>query len=160
MKKVHVLFVCMGNICRSPTAHGIFQHLVNEAGLADQIVVDSAGTIGYHVGNSPDPRATATALQHGIDLTPLRARQVNIDDYNHQDFILAMDYDNLSDLQRQCPEQQQHKLQLLLSYHSDEYLDQVPDPYYGGDKGFEQVFDMVEIACKQLLKQIMETSSA
>ena len=156
MNKVHILFVCMGNICRSPTAHGIFQHLVDEAGLNDRIVVDSAGTIAYHVGDSPDPRSSKTALEHGIDLSSQRARQVNRDDYERQDYILAMDYDNLRDLQNQCPEHHQHKLQLLLHYHPDEYLDEVPDPYYGGARGFDEVFAMVETACKRLLNQVTE----
>ena len=157
MSKVHILFVCMGNICRSPTAHGIFQHLVNEAGLDEQVIVDSAGTIAYHSGNHPDPRATKTALEHGIDLTTQRARQVKADDYEIQDYILALDYDNLRDLQQQCPEHLQPKLHLLLHYHPDEYLDEVPDPYYGGDKGFEDVYAMVEIACKRLLEQIRQS---
>jgi len=154
MKQVKVLFVCMGNICRSPTAHGVFQSLVDKAGLSEQIIVDSAGTINYHVGDSPDPRSSQTALQRGIDLSSQRARQVSATDYQEQDYILAMDFDNLKNLQRDCPESLQNKLQLLLNFHPDEYLDQVPDPYYGGDSGFDKVFDMVEIACTNLLKHI------
>ena len=153
---IKVLFVCMGNICRSPTAHGVFQHLVNEAGLTDQIQVDSAGTIGYHVGESPDPRSSQTAMSHGIELSSQRARQVNMQDYDVQDYILAMDFDNLRNLQQQCPENQQHKLKLLLEFHPDEFLDQVPDPYYGGESGFDRVFEMVNIACEQLLTYIKE----
>ena len=154
MKQIKVLFVCMGNICRSPTAHGVFQSLVDKAGLSEQIIVDSAGTINYHVGDSPDPRSSQTALQRGIDLSSQRARQVSATDYQEQDYILAMDFDNLKNLQRDCPESLQNKLQLLLNFHPDEYLDQVPDPYYGGDSGFDKVFDMVEIACTNLLKHI------
>lgn len=156
MKQIKVLFVCMGNICRSPTAHGIFEKLVTDAGLAEQILIDSAGTISYHVGEPPDSRASQTAREHGIDLTCQRARQVRADDYQQQDYILAMDYDNLRSLQQSCPANQQHKLQLLLSYHPDEFLDQVPDPYYGGDSGFEQVYEMVELACRNLLTHITE----
>jgi protein-tyrosine phosphatase len=154
MNQVKVLFVCMGNICRSPTAHGIFQHLVREQGLAGEIAVDSAGTIGYHVGEAPDPRSTQTASKHGIDLTPQRARQVSHQDYIEQDYILAMDFDNLRNMQLQCPDDYKHKLKLLLDYHPDEFLDQVPDPYYGGESGFDRVYDMVEVACKALLEHI------
>ncbi len=159
MEKIKVLFVCMGNICRSPTAHGVFQKLVDEAGLSEQILVDSAGTISYHAGEAPDPRSSQTALAHGIDLSPQRSRQVNDDDFERQDYILAMDYDNLRNLQQQCPDQYQHKLQLLLSYHSDQYLDEVPDPYYGGADGFETVFEMINEACGALLSNIRSTHS-
>ena len=159
MKTIKVLFVCMGNICRSPTAHGVFQQLVDNAGLADSIQVDSAGTIAYHVGEPPDPRAAKTALTHGVDISSQRARQVTKDDYTTQDYILAMDFENLSNLQQQCPTEMQHKLHLLLSYHTDEYLDEVPDPYYGGAGGFEDVYDMIDKACANLLEQIIADSS-
>ena len=148
----------MGNICRSPTAHGVFQHLVNEAGLSEQILVDSAGTISYHAGERPDPRSAETALKHGIDLSAQTARQVKASDFAEFDYILAMDFDNLRQLQRDCPEQYQKKLQLLLQYHNDEYLDEVPDPYYGGASGFETVFAMVELACQNLLTKIQKAN--
>ena len=160
MKSVKVLFVCMGNICRSPTAHGVFQHLVDAANLSDSIIVDSAGTISYHAGERPDARSAETALRHGIDLSSQRARQVRASDYVEQDYILAMDFDNLRNLQRDCPEQYQHKLQLLLQYHDDEFLDEVPDPYYGGASGFDNVYTMVELACQNLLTHIKKQDLA
>lgn len=144
----------MGNICRSPTAHGVFQHLVDKGRLDEQIKVDSAGTISYHAGERPDSRATETARKHGIDLTSQTARQVRASDYEEFDYILAMDFDNLRQLQRDCPEQYQDKLQLLLQYHDDEFMDEVPDPYYGGASGFDNVYNMVELACKNLLSHI------
>ena len=156
MKQIKVLFICMGNICRSPTAHGIFQKLVDEEGLSDQILVDSAGTISYHAGEQPDSRSVQTALSHGVDLSDQRSRQVTMADYQEQDYILAMDFDNLRNLQQQCPEQYQNKLGLLLQYHPDEFLDEVPDPYYGGESGFEQVYEMVDIACQNLLEHLKQ----
>ena len=156
MKQIKVLFICMGNICRSPTAHGIFQKLVDEEGLTDQILVDSAGTISYHAGEPPDSRSAQTALSHGVDLSDQRSRQVTMADYQVQDYILAMDFDNLRNLQQQCPEQYQNKLGLLLKYHPDEFLDEVPDPYYGGESGFEQVYEMVDIACQNLLQHLKQ----
>ena len=156
MKPVKVLFVCMGNICRSPTAHGVFQHMVNQAELNKKIIIESAGTIGYHAGERPDSRATVTARSNGIDLSKLIARKVNDNDYSHQDFILGMDYSNLRNMNEQCPDKHQHKLGLLLSYHPDENLQEVPDPYYGGDNGFDNVFTMVEVACRHLLEHIKQ----
>ena len=156
MKQLKVLFVCMGNICRSPTAHGVLQKLVDKAGLSEQIIVDSAGTISYHAGEPPDARSAQTALSHGVDLSSQRSRQVTMADYDEQDYILAMDFDNLRNLQQQCPEHLQKKLALLLSYHPDEFLDEVPDPYYGGASGFEQVYEMVDIACQHLLEHLKQ----
>ncbi len=154
MKQVKVLFVCMGNICRSPTAHGIFQHLVDQAGLSDHIIVESAGTIGYHAGENPDPRARAMSQSRGVDISKQIARQVRRDDYAQQTYILAMDYSNLQNLNADCPEPYQDKIELLLSYHPDDQLQEVPDPYYGGDRGFENVYNMIEVANKRLLQSI------
>ena len=154
MKQVKVLFVCMGNICRSPTAHGVFQQLVTKAGLDGSINVESAGTIGYHVGEHPDSRAMAMAKSRGVDISNLVARKVTTEDYQQQSFILAMDYDNLRNMQVECPEHLQDKIELLLSYHSDETLNEVPDPYYGGSDGFKNVYQMVELACSNLLDHI------
>ncbi len=154
MKQVKVLFVCMGNICRSPTAHGIFQQLVNQAGLTEQIIVESAGTISYHVGESPDPRALDMSKSRGVDISNLIARQVTKNDYLEQTFLLAMDYSNLQNLLAECPDVYRKKVELLLNFHPDEQIKEVPDPYYGGDKGFENVYNMIELACKNLLENI------
>lgn len=154
--KVKVLFVCMGNICRSPTAHGVFQHLVNTEGLADQIEIDSAGTHAYHVGESPDQRAQQTASRHGVDLSYIRARKINREDFAHYDYILAMDEDNLYDLQTICPPQYQSRLHLFLEFASDTSERVVPDPYYGGNRGFEHVFKLVDTAAKGLLDSIKQ----
>lgn len=148
-----VLFVCLGNICRSPTAHGVFEALVNQHGLSDHIKVDSAGTAAYHVGNPPDSRSSATAAKRGYDLTPLRARQAVEADFSEFDFILAMDHANLSELRTICPIDYQGHLGLFLEF-GDYSEAEVPDPYYGGDAGFEHVLDLVESAADGLLAQI------
>ncbi|MCH9640053.1 MAG: low molecular weight phosphotyrosine protein phosphatase [Betaproteobacteria bacterium] len=150
-----VLFVCMGNICRSPTADAIFRHQVKAAGLEQEIVVDSAGTHTYHIGNPPDQRAQSTASNRGYKMHDLRARAVEADDFNHFDYILAMDNDNLSILQRRCPTQFSEKIGLLMQYSQNNDFDkEVADPYYGGQGGFERVLDMVEDACQGLLEHI------
>ena len=155
MKKVKVLFVCMGNICRSPTAHGVFRKLVESQGLADIIVIDSAGTHAYHVGNPPDQRAQQTALYRNLDLSDLRARQTANDDFERFDYLLAMDEDNYSILESSCPAGMEHKLHLFMNFAPELGLREVPDPYYGGDRGFEQVFDMIEAASQGLLDDII-----
>lgn len=156
MKPVKVLFVCMGNICRSPTAHGVFQGLVNEANLSNKIIVESAGTTGYHVGESPDQRAYDTANDRGVDLSSIKARKVQNNDFLNQNYILAMDYANLHNLKADCPTEHLDKVELLLNYHTNKVLEEVPDPYYGGNKGFENIFEMINIACRQLLSHIKE----
>lgn len=153
-----VLFVCLGNICRSPTAHGVFRHLVEQQGLAHLIEIDSAGTAAYHVGNAPDHRSAAAALQRGYDLSDLRARQAISADFEHYDYILAMDGQNLKDLQDICPANYQGHLGLFLSFVDDSTRD-VPDPYYGGASGFDQVLDLVERASDALLQQIRKELS-
>lgn len=152
--KKHVLFICMGNICRSPTAEGVFRRLVQEAGLEQAIVIDSAGTHDYHIGAAPDARAQAAAARRGYDLSGLRGRQVSRDDFARFDYILAMDEENLANLRRYCPDEHGHKLHLFLSFSSDYNGREVPDPYYGGPQGFDQVLDMVEDAARGLLKAI------
>ncbi len=152
--KVRVLFVCMGNICRSPTAQGIFRNLVQEAGLEEFIEVDSAGTHAYHLGKAPDERARETAQRRGLALSDLRARQVSPEDFERFDYILAMDEDNYYSLSLICPLEHQEKLELLMEYAPHWGEREVPDPYYGGEQGFEQVFDMVEAACQGLLEEI------
>ena len=156
MKKTKVLMVCMGNICRSPTAHGVFQSLVDEEGLSDCIDVDSAGTHAYHVGESPDPRSQQTAMHHGLDLSDQRARQAVAEDFHRFDYVLAMDQDNYYNLQMICPPGLEEKLHLFMDF-SEEYSErEVPDPYYGGGRGFEHVFEMVTSAARGLLQQIKE----
>ncbi|OOY34716.1 phosphotyrosine protein phosphatase [Solemya velum gill symbiont] len=152
--RVKVLFVCMGNICRSPTAHGVFRQMVIDEGLNELIEVDSAGTHAYHVGEEPDLRAQQTALRRGIDMQDLRARKVVVDDFHRFDYVLAMDVENYTNLEAICPVGKEERLQLFLSYAPELNIQEVPDPYYGGGKGFEQVFDMVEIASRGLLEAI------
>jgi protein-tyrosine phosphatase len=152
--RVKVLFVCMGNICRSPTAHGVFRHLVEQAGLAARIEIDSAGTHAYHEGQPPDERAQEAALARGIDIGDLRARRAAIDDFVYFDYVLAMDQDNYQSLSRICPRGMERKLLLFMDYAPEFRVREVPDPYYGGQRGFDQVFDMVEAAARGLLGEI------
>lgn len=154
MSKVKVLFVCMGNICRSPTAEGVFAAQVKAANLADVIEIDSAGTHAYHVGEPPDPRAQKTAIKRGVDLSSLRARRAVAEDFEIFDYVLAMDRENQQGLQAICPIGAEHKLQLFLSYAPNLEHEEVPDPYYGGPLGFERVLDMIEEASAGLLQDI------
>ena len=149
-----ILFVCMGNICRSPTADGVFRQKVADHGLGQQVRVDSAGTHNYHPGSPPDGRAQAAAARRGYDLSALRARQVQAADYAAFDLILVMDQDNLAVLQENCPPEHQHKLRLLTEFCQVHKASVVPDPYYGGADGFEQVLDLVEDACEGLLAHV------
>ncbi|MCZ6829676.1 MAG: low molecular weight phosphotyrosine protein phosphatase [Gammaproteobacteria bacterium] len=149
-----VLFVCLGNICRSPTAHGVFQELVKAADLQDRIQVDSAGTGAWHVGEAPDQRATAAARARGYDLSSLRARVVSVADFSNFDYVLAMDQQNLGNLQAMAPADYRGHLGLFLDFHSHPLLREVPDPYCGGNAGFDQVLDLVEEASRGLLKAI------
>ena len=149
-----VLFVCLGNICRSPTAHGVFVEQVAAVGLQDVITIDSAGTGAWHVGEPPDARATAAARSRGYDLSPLRARQVRPADFDQFSHILAMDRSNLSHLAAMQPADHPGHLGLFLDFHPDPPFREVPDPYYGGDDGFEEVLDLVEAAGEALLEQI------
>ena len=151
---VSVLFVCMGNICRSPTAHALFREAVTAAGLDDEIAVDSAGTHAYHIGNPPDARATATALERKVDMTDLRARQVCAADFAQFDYVVAMDRDNLALLEVSCPPAAQDRLSLMLHW-AEGWGDEVPDPYYGGDEGFIRVFDLLTEASRGLLAHIV-----
>jgi len=146
-----ILFVCMGNICRSPTAEGVFRNRVDAAGLADTIRIDSAGTHDYHVGNAPDNRSQQYAAQRGYDLSMQRARQITANDFSDFDYVLAMDRDNLARLQAACPPQHRHKLGLFMQYAHHSPSDVVPDPYYGGGSGFDRVLDYIEDASDGLL---------
>jgi protein-tyrosine phosphatase len=154
--RVRVLFVCMGNICRSPTAQGVFRKLVEEAGLLDRIEIDSAGTHAYHVGEPPDRRAQETAMRRGIALSDLRARRVEPEDFERFDYLLVMDQDNYHHMSALCPEGcgMERRLMLLMDFAPDMRMREVPDPYYGGAGGFETVFDMVEAAAEGLLEDI------
>lgn len=149
-----VLFVCLGNICRSPTAHGLFEKKVERAGLAERVLIESAGTAAWHIGKAPDPRTQAAAAARGYDLSALRARQVSRADFERFDYILAMDQSNLDDLQQLAPADFGGQLGLFLEYAPDAGPREVPDPYYGGDQGFEQVLDLIERAAEGLLQQI------
>ena len=151
---VKVLFVCMGNICRSPTAHGVFRELVRREGLEERIEIDSAGTHAYHVGNPPDQRAQETARSRGIDLSDLRARQVEPGDFRRYDYILAMDEENHAILEELCPPGYEDRVRLFLDFAPGLGVSEVPDPYYGGAQGFEYVFDLVEAASHGLLEDI------
>ena len=153
---VNVLFVCMGNICRSPAAEGVFTRLVEEQGLQDKIGIDSAGTHAYHTGEAPDSRAQKSALERGVDISSLRARKAIAKDFEKFDYVLAMDYDNLSHLESICPEGHEEKLVLFLEFASQSDVKEVPDPYYGGPLGFERVLDLVEDASRGLLDTILE----
>ena len=152
-QKVSILFVCMGNICRSPTAEGVFRHVVNEAGLEEQITADSAGTHAYHIGEPPDRRATAAAERRGVSLSDIRARRVSDSDFEDFDYVIAMDEENRLQLLEQAPEEHQGKVQLFLSF-VEGVETEVPDPYYGGAAGFERVLDLVEEASRGLLEKL------
>ena len=152
--KISILFVCMGNICRSPTAEGVFRHHVNERGLGDRIDIDSAGTHAYHVGEPPDRRAFAAAERRGISLAEIHARRVSDSDFENLDFIIAMDEDNQQRLVDQSPEEHRAKVQLFMSFASVD-VTEVPDPYYGGSAGFEKVLDLIEEASQVLLETLI-----
>lgn len=154
---IRVLFVCMGNICRSPTAEAVFRRQVQEAGLDAQIHIDSAGTHDYHVGEEPDPRAQLAAGQRGYDMMGLVGRKVETNDFEAFHYVLAMDAYNLSLLRRLCPPEHAHKLGLFMDFSERFEENEVPDPYYGGDEGFEHVLDMVEDAARGLLAHIRAT---
>ena len=148
---VRVLMVCMGNICRSPTAHGVLAQRVADAGLGDRIVVDSAGTHDYHVGRPPDERAQQHAARRGYDLSAQRARQLTARDFDAFDLVLVMDDANQHAARALCPPGQRHKLRRLTDFCTRHRASEVPDPYYGGAAGFEAVLDLVEDACDGVL---------
>lgn len=155
-----VLFVCLGNICRSPTAHGVFATILEQRGLREAIVVDSCGTGDWHAGSAPDRRASAAAMERGYDLTALRARQVHATDFARFDYILAMDMTNLADLRSLCPSDYDGHLGLFLAFADGVAEEEVPDPYYGGVDGFAQVLDLVERASSGLLREICNAHPA
>lgn len=155
---IKVLFVCLGNICRSPTAHGVFRQMVADAGLEGEIFIDSAGTAAWHEGKGPDARSVTHALRRNYDLSDLRARQVVADDFLKFDYILAMDEENLRNLHKIAPNTFTGHLGLMLEFGNAQKTQQeVPDPYYDGEQGFEQVLNLLERSCELLLEHIKLT---
>jgi protein-tyrosine phosphatase len=157
---VKILFVCLGNICRSPTAEAVLRELAAREAPELTLEVDSAGTAEYHVGQPPDPRTRAAAARRGYDLSALRARTVESTDFERFDLILAMDRDNLKALRRRAPSDTHERLRLFLEFSPDAAPEDVPDPYYGGPNGFEEVLDLVEAATRGLLKHLRQRSRA
>jgi len=155
-EKVSILFICMGNICRSPTAEGVFRHFVEQRGLQESIRIDSAGTHAYHSGEPSDRRAIAAAARRGYDMTGIRARRVRDEDFEEFDLVIAMDDQNLQNLQEMAGPALSAKVSLFLDYSSGD-VSEVPDPYYGGAKGFERVLDLVEDASRGLLEMLRKS---
>ena len=151
-----MLFVCLGNICRSPTAEAVLRDLVTREAPDLSVEIDSAGIGDWHIGEPPDQRALAAARRRGLDMSRLRARQIASEDFARFDFILAMDRANLSDLRRRAPTQYRERVRLFLEFAPDAGVDEVPDPYYGGAAGFEEVLDLAEQAARGLLSHIRE----
>lgn len=154
---MRILLVCMGNICRSPTAEGVLRHAVRERAPHLNVEIDSAGTHDYHIGEPPDRRAVDAALRRNIDLSGLRARQVTAADFERFDLILAMDEDNLRELQRRAQRQYHSRIKLMMDYAPQAARRIVPDPYSGGPQGFEEVLDLLEEAADGLLQELLRT---
>jgi protein-tyrosine phosphatase len=153
---VSVLFVCLGNICRSPTAHGVFEKIINDRVLSDSIRIDSAGTGDWHIGHAPDERAIKSAEKRDYDLSHLRARKVTVNDFDNFDYILAMDCENLSVLESMKPTAYQGQLSLFLDFNEFSEVREVPDPYYEATDCFDQVLNLVESASEGLLQDILK----
>ncbi|MBL8266637.1 low molecular weight protein-tyrosine-phosphatase [Steroidobacter sp.] len=151
---MRILFVCLGNICRSPSAEGVFRHVLASRAPELQVEIDSAGTHDYHIGSPPDRRSIAAAKRRGIDLSSLRARLVAAEDFTHYDLILAMDDENLQELRRRSPAAQHHRIRLMMEFAPQAASRHVPDPYYGGAQGFEEVLDLLEEAAEGLLAEL------
>jgi protein-tyrosine phosphatase len=157
-RRTTVLFVCLGNICRSPLAEGVFTHLVREAGLADRFTVDSAGTGAWHVGEPPDARASMVASQHGVELLS-RARQITGRDLERFDWVIAMDRENLRNIERMAETiDARARIHLLREFDRDRDSDEVPDPYYGDVRSFETVYGIVHRSCEALLERLLSTA--
>lgn len=157
---MRILFVCLGNICRSPTAEAVFRTIAAREAPELALEVDSAGTAGYHVGEPPDPRTRAAASRRGYDLSGLRARILEPKDFERFDLILAMDRENLSVLQRRAPATARSRVRLFMEFAPETGTAEVPDPYYGGPNGFEEVLDLVESASRRLLHHVRQSASA
>lgn len=157
---MRILFVCLGNICRSPTAEAVFRAVAARDAPELTIEVDSAGTAGYHIGEPPDARTRQAASRRGYDMSPLRARVVEPRDFEDFDLILAMDRENLNVLKRRAPEQRRDRVRLFLEFVPEATVTEVPDPYYGGPNGFEEVLDLVEAATQGLLQHLRQGSRA
>ncbi|MDX1949574.1 MAG: low molecular weight protein-tyrosine-phosphatase [Rickettsiales bacterium] len=154
MKK-KILFVCLGNICRSPTAQGIFEHFIKNKNLEHKISVDSAGTSGWHKGSPPDRRSIEHAANRGYDLTRQKSRQIEFSDFFEFDLIIAMDKANYEDLKQVAPREERHKIKLFLrEYGDNKFIQEVPDPYHKGSDGFEEVLDLLESACLNLIEEL------
>jgi protein-tyrosine phosphatase len=151
---INILFVCMGNICRSPSAEGFFAKALKSSAYRDQISIDSAGTHSYHVGHAPDSRAVETASGFGVDIGALRARKVQVQDFNHYDLIIAMDHSNFEDLRAIQPADSKADLKMMMSYHPQRQPREVPDPYYGGMNGFTYMCELLESATTGLLEDV------
>lgn len=151
---IKVLFVCMGNICRSPSAEGFFAYALSKSPHQDRVSIDSAGTHSYHVGHAPDPRAVETASTFGVDIADLRARKVNAQDFHDFDFVIAMDQSNFSDLQAIQPADSRAQLKMMMDYHPEGYPRDVPDPYYGGMDGFTHMCKLLDLATAGLLLEV------
>ena len=154
VQPIRVLFVCTGNICRSPMAEGVLRHYVDKAGLAGRIKTDSAGTHDFHVGEAPDPRAQKAAAKRGYDISKLMGRQVIRRDFSEFDYVLAMDELNMRQLTRLCPPEQRHKLRLFMEFAYGNTVREVADPYGGTDQDFETVLDLLESAAEGLLDHV------
>ena len=157
MEKIKVLFVCMGNICRSPTAEGVFTKLVTDKNLTSMFTIDSAGTHAYHVGNPPDYRAQQAAKRRGIEIENLRARKVHSSDFEYFDYVLVMDDDNYGIVMDSCPKEHRDKVKYFLDFAPHLGVREVPDPYYGEKLGFERVLDMVEDASHGFLAALQQS---
>ncbi len=151
-----ILFVCMGNICRSPTAEGVFKQKLSELGLLHEVYIDSAGTHNYHPGSAPDARTQHHALKRGYDLSKLRARALKDTDFEDFDLLLTMDWDNRTLLEERCPERHRHKIRGFTEFLQTTQASTIPDPYYGGDQGFEYVLDLIEEASDGLIKTLIQ----
>ncbi len=152
--KIRILFVCMGNVCRSPLARGALERLLEQTGLLPYVELDTAGTHAYHEGRGADPRAAAVAARRGMDLSAHRARRFRDEDFERFDYILALDRENLAYLEERAPAEHRHKVRLLLSFCPELGREEVPDPYYGGLQGFDLVMDLVEAAAEALVRRL------
>jgi protein-tyrosine phosphatase len=160
MTRHRILFVCLGNICRSPMAEGVFRRLVEEEGLADHFEIDSAGLGAWHLGQAPDDRAQAAARARGIDISGQSARQAQPDDFDRFDLLLVMDRTNLAELKRVAPAEARAKIRPFLDFAPNAGTKDVPDPFYGGTEGFDHALDLIEAAARGLLAELADVESA